>query len=169
MNRERSLGSARDDMKHMKPSTQTKKKTDIFTVTIILFVFVVTFFVLFLQTPEQVSGMSSDRTVRVEGASHDPSSIQILKLSDSEKSIAGMIAPVYEVDVLGGKTVDRAIVSYMIPPSLLTENVNQLTLIIFDPLLLSWQPVQTSVDRVKKSLSTTVSVRGTLMIGLGKK
>lgn len=153
----------------MKPSAKTKKKTDIFTVAIILFVFVVTFFVLFSQTPEQVSGMSSDRTLRVEGTSHDPSSVQILKLSNSEKSIVGMIAPVYEVDVLGGKTIDRAIVSYAVPSSLSGEKINQLMLIVFDPTRLSWQPVQTSVDDVKKSLSTTVSVRGTLMIGLGKK
>ena len=153
----------------MKIPAHAKKKTDVFMIGILFFIFVVTLFVVFLRAPEQVVGVSADGMVRIEGTAHDPSVVDIVKLSGAEKSIMGMIAPVYEISVRGGKTIDRAIVSYQVPPQAAAIGFDKLTLIAFDPTSLSWKPVQTVFDTSNQIATTTTAVESSLMIGLGKK
>ena len=152
----------------MKIPAQAKKKTDLFMIGILFFIFVVTLFVVFLRAPEQVASASADGVVRIDGTAHDPSVVDIVKLSGAEKSIAGMTAPVYELSVRGGKTIDQAIISYHIPDSV-AGGFDKLTLIAFDPTSLSWKPVLTVVDSHKRIVTTTTAVESSLMIGLGKK
>ena len=121
-------------------------------------------------SPEQVVAFSPDGLVRVEGVTRARGSILIERIDGVDTSMEGIVSPIYEVTLDGQGTLEETELSFSFAEFAFEElSIQEVTIYQFDRASLSWKPVPTFFTLAEQTLTSTVTLTGSTLVGLGER
>lgn len=121
-------------------------------------------------SPEQVVAFSQDGLVRVEGVTRSPGSILIERIDGVDISTEGVVSPIYEVTLDGQGVLEEAELLFSYESFALEGlSIQEVAMYRFDRASLSWKPLPTFFDLSEQTLTSTVTLSGSTLVGLGER
>ena len=144
---------------HMAGRKTSQTNRSVAAVVAIVFVASMLFFLR--GVPEEVTGISQDGLVRASGLTRSSESLVIERIDNVETLISKVVSPVYEVSLTSGGVLSSGELTMTIEEG---ESLSQLVLYTFDRETLSWIVLPTLFDLADSTLSTSLELRGSMLI-----
>lgn len=137
---------------------------------VVAILLVASLFFILNPVPEEVVALSPDGVVRLEGVSRSSIEIQIERLDGVETSFAHIASPVYEI-TLSDSVMFQDIELEFLFSRLESESlrIQDLVIYYFDRSTLEWEPLPTAFDLSEEILTTTITLSGSTLVGLGER
>lgn len=121
-------------------------------------------------SPEQVVALSPDGLVRVEGVTRARGGVLIERIDGVDTSVEGILSPIYEITVGQQGTLEETELSFAYEAfERETLVIQEVVIYQFDRTSLLWKPLPTFFDMDEQNVSTTLTLSGSALVGLGER
>jgi hypothetical protein len=143
-------------------------KSSISIAIVVAIVLIASVLIILRPMPEQVIATSQDGLVQVDGVTRASGALQIDRLDGVQTSIENILSPVYQISFGDdGVLEDAEVVMAFNELGQEEVSIQDATIYQFDRTTLSWQALPTFFDLSEGTLSASLTLSGSVMVGVG--